>query len=58
MSSFSQQAEDYARNIKSCALSLVGGDELARLMIRHDIGVTPRRRYDLKRLDSDYFGEV
>jgi restriction system protein len=57
-STFSPQAEDYARNIKSCSLSLVSGLELARLMIKHNIGVALRHSYDLKSLDSDFFSEV
>lgn len=57
-STFSPQAVEYARNIKSCSLSLVSGLELARLMIKHNIGVALRHSYDLKSLDSDYFSEV
>lgn len=56
-SSFSAQAEAYTRDNKSFSLSLVSGLELAKLMIQHDIGVVMRQRYELKRLDSDYFGE-
>jgi restriction system protein len=56
-STFSAQAEAYARDNKAFSLSLVSGLELARLMIQNNIGVAMRQRYDLKRLDSDYFDE-
>jgi len=54
-SAFSKQALDYAKNIKTSSLSLVDGIELARLMMKHDIGVTRQHTYDLKRVDSDFF---
>lgn len=31
--------------------------ELTKLMIDHDLGVTPQRTYTVKRIDSDFFGE-
>ncbi len=34
---------------------LVDGEELTRLMLRHDIGVRPARTIVLKKLDLDYF---
>ena len=34
---------------------LVGGDELADLMVEHGVGVTDLATCTLKRLDSDYF---
>jgi restriction system protein len=54
-STFTQHAIDYARDIKTCSLSLVDGIELARLMIKNDIGVSTQHRYELKKLDSDFF---
>jgi restriction system protein len=36
---------------------LIDGNELARLMIAHGVGVTPVAVYELKRVDSDYFSE-
>lgn len=55
-STFSQDAKDYAQDIESSVV-LVGGEELAGLMIDHDVGVSPVNAYEIKRLDSDYFGE-
>lgn len=56
-SSFSRAALEYARNLQTPRLSLINGFELARLMIDHDLGVTLEQRFDVKRVDSDYFAE-
>lgn len=34
---------------------LIDGKQLANLMIEYNIGVTPRKIYEIKRIDSDYF---
>jgi restriction endonuclease Mrr len=34
---------------------LVDGRQLARLMIDYGVGVTSTRRYEIKRIDLDYF---
>ena len=49
-------AVDYVTRIDS-KIILVNGDRLAELMIEHDIGVTSIARYEVKRIDSDYFIE-
>lgn len=36
---------------------LIDGVELARLMVRHDIGVRMRVHYEIKRIDEDYFDQ-
>ena len=36
-------------------IALVDGDQLADLMVRHNIGVRPEARYSLKQLDPAYF---
>jgi restriction system protein len=36
---------------------LVDGERLAELMIDHDVGVSVRETYPVKRVDSDYFGD-
>jgi restriction system protein len=36
---------------------LVDGEELAALMIDHNVGVGDRETYAVKRVDSDYFAE-
>jgi restriction system protein len=56
-SQFTKEAVDYARNTPNIKLSLVDGEQLAVLMIEHDLGVSVEKRYDVKRVDSDYFTE-
>jgi len=53
-SSFSPNAIDYVRSI-TARVVLIDGRELARLMIRYGVGVTVRERFEIKRLDEDYF---
>jgi len=55
-SSFTRGAIDYAKAIDT-RIILLDGLQLADLMIEHDVGVAPVSRYDLKRLDHDYFVE-
>lgn len=55
-STFSQDARDYVAKI-DVKIVLIDGQELARLMIRHGVGVTTVATYELKRIDSDYFAE-
>lgn len=37
-------------------VSLIDGLELAGLMTEYDLGVALVGRYDVKRIDSDFFG--
>ena len=53
-SGFSREAVEYAKSIQS-TIVLVNGAQLAELMIDHGIGVTLVNKYEIKRLDSDYF---
>lgn len=55
-STFSQEARDYVARTE-VRIVLIDGLELARLMIRHGVGVTTAATYELKRIDSDYFIE-
>ena len=53
-SSFTRAARDYvARSPKR--IVLIDGDELARLMVKHNIGVRLKMRYEIKRIDEGYF---
>lgn len=56
-SDFSRDAEDYVARIDS-RIVLIGGANLATLMIDHGIGVTRVASYEVKRIDSDYFDEA
>jgi restriction system protein len=53
-SSFSNEAATFAESVTPRVI-LVDGKELARLMIDYGVGVTSSRRYDIKRIDLDYF---
>jgi restriction system protein len=55
-SDFSSEAKTYAASV-SPRVILVGGERLAELMIDHDVGVSIRETYPVKRVDSDYFGD-
>lgn len=55
-SSFTKDAQEFVRVVDS-KIVLIDGQTLAGLMIDHNVGVAPIRSYDLKRIDSDYFGE-
>jgi len=56
-STFSADARSYAATV-SPRVVLVDGERLAALMIDHDVGVSARELYSVKRLDSDYFGDT
>ena len=53
--SFTREARDFAESNPTFKLSLIDGRELARLMIAYNLGVSLERRYDVKRVDSDFF---
>jgi len=55
-SSFTRDALDFAQSIDS-KIVLIDGDTLADLMIDYGVGVTPFAKYELKRIDGDYFVE-
>jgi restriction system protein len=53
-STFSAAAKDYVRKIQQRVV-LIDGEELARLLVRHGVGVREDRRIVIKKLDEDYF---
>ena len=54
--SFTPAARRYvARSPKR--IVLIDGEELARLMVAHDVGVRTRVRYEIKRIDEDYYSQ-
>jgi restriction system protein len=58
-SNFSASAQRTADTISAGNkfIRLIGGDELARLMIEHGVGVVTEFTYELKKLDENYFSE-
>lgn len=55
-SSFSKEAISFASSIES-KIVLIDGNQLARLMIENNVGITKVAGYEIKRIDSDYFSE-
>lgn len=55
-SGFSKEAEEFVGVISS-KIILIDGPTLAQLMVDHNVGVSPVSRFELKRVDSDYFEE-
>lgn len=54
-SKFTKNAAEYAKNVGN--IVLVDGDTLARLMIEFNVGISTRRRFDIKYVDTDYYKE-
>ena len=55
-SGFSKGAVDYASQVNHRVV-LIDGPMLAELMMDHDLGVSTKEVYTVKRLDTDYFEE-
>ena len=56
-STFSPQARSFASGTENLKIILIDGEQLAQLMIDHDVGVTEESRYIVKKVDLDYFGD-
>lgn len=54
---FTKDAVACAKDIRTKQLVLIDGEQLAELLIEHDVGVREDRRVVVKRLDEDYFDE-
>jgi restriction system protein len=55
-SAFSKDAIGYVRKIEK-RIILIDGEQLAGLMIEHDVGVKVVRTYKVKKIDSDYLDQ-
>jgi restriction system protein len=55
-SSFTKDAIEFVRRIDT-KIILIDGEQLADLMIDHDVGVAKSAIYEIKKIDSDYFDE-
>lgn len=53
---FSSEAEEYVSHIDPRVV-LIDGRQLAEYMLDHDLGVTTKIRYDIKRIDTDFFAD-
>jgi restriction system protein len=56
-SQFSSQAFDFLKHIEAKKVVLIGGKELAELMIDHGIGVVTQKTYSLCEVSDDYFDQ-
>jgi restriction endonuclease Mrr len=52
--SFTPDAKSYVKDVQH-KIVLIDGEQLAQLMIDNEIGVTTSRKYEVKRIDNDYF---
>lgn len=55
-SSFTKEAKEYQPRNET-KIVLIDGEQLAQLMIDFDLGVSTSARYEVKKVDHDYFGE-
>ena len=56
-STFSRDATEYVRLLRE-RIVLIDGQELAKLMVLHNVGVQEQSTYVLKRMDEDYFEAI
>ena len=54
-SEFSADAEEFARNVPQYRIILIDGENLARLMIEHKVGVTVSQTLELVEIDENFF---
>jgi len=55
-SNFTKEAIEYTPRNET-KIVLIDGEQLAQLMIDYNLGCTTHQIYELKKIDSDYFGE-
>ncbi|MGL6338713.1 MAG: restriction endonuclease [Waterburya sp.] len=55
-SSFTNDAKNYVKSIET-KIILIDGHRLTELMIEYNVGVTSVAKYEIKKIDSDYFIE-
>ena len=55
-SSYSKEAVEFANSVGT-KIVLIDGNLLAKLMVDYDVGVSTVGRYEVKKIDADYFDE-
>jgi restriction system protein len=55
-STFPASAREFVDRVSKRVI-LIDGAELARLMIRHNVGVRVKDTYEIKKIDEDFFSE-
>ena len=53
-SNFSKEAKQYVVGLHQ-KIVLIDGQELAKFMIEYNVGVSTKKTYEIKRIDTDYF---
>ena len=53
-SNFSKEAKQYVVGLHQ-KIVLIDGQELAKFMIEYNVGVSTKKTYEVKRIDTDYF---
>jgi restriction system protein len=52
---FSEKAIDLAKSSKHHVIRLVNGEELAKLMIKYNLGVQIKKGYEIKEINDSFF---
>ena len=56
-SGFTNEAIEYVEKLADKTVILIDSRKLAELMIKYNLGVVARNKYEIKEVDVDYFGE-
>ena len=54
---FDERAKKKAESVQGKVIRLVDGEELTRLMIKHNLGVQVKTKIEIKKIDEDFFSE-
>jgi restriction system protein len=52
---FDERAKKKAENAQGKVLRLIDGEELTKLMIKHNVGVQIKTKIEIKKIDEDFF---
>ena len=55
-SDYTKEARSYVKTLPK-SIVLVNGEDLAKFMIEYNVGVSLKKAYEIKRIDTDYFEE-
>ena len=54
---FTKEAQTFAKDSQNFSVVLIDGDRLAKLMIKHKVGVQTSQIYKIYKIDTDFFEE-
>lgn len=57
-STFTQQAIAYASQLRDSKIILIDGQKLTQFMIEHNVGVSVKETFLIKRIDEDFFADA